>query len=268
MVELLSYAPIQRGFLVLIAAGFAFPIVGTYLLRMNLLPLRFMLMHGALLGGAMALALKFNPLLTVFAVNLLLVFVMSHAARSMNTDPGQISAFLMVCSISLAFIFIYRFQVPAKDTLSLLWGSLFTITPGELVVVWAFSLGLIGFHLRFHRQLLAIFFDREIAWSSGVNEQALSNVVILITAVTVAMAMKLIGALLVDALLLLPAIIASFFAKSLQGLIVSACLLGGSFCLGGFFLSLAVDVPVISAVAILATGTFFIIWCTKKRRIP
>ena len=103
MLEMLSLTPVLKGLIVLTITGFAFPVTGVYLFRLNLLPLRFMLMHGAILGGAMALAFGVNPFWTTIAVNLLLVVFMARASRSMKTDAGQISAFFMVISISLAF---------------------------------------------------------------------------------------------------------------------------------------------------------------------
>ena len=70
MLELLTLAPILKGLIVLTVAGLTFPITGVYLFRLNLLPMRFMLMHGAILGGAMALALQINPFWTTIIVNL------------------------------------------------------------------------------------------------------------------------------------------------------------------------------------------------------
>src|SRR6056297_2206793 len=125
MLELLSLKPILKGFIVLTLAGLTFPVAGVYLFRLNLLPLRFMLMHGAILGGAMALALHINPFWTTIAVNLLLVIIMAKSSRTLKTDTGQMSTFFMVISISLAFIIIYKFNVPARDTLTLLWGNLY-----------------------------------------------------------------------------------------------------------------------------------------------
>jgi zinc transport system permease protein len=265
MVELFTYEPILKGFIVLILTGFAFPITGVYLLRMNLLPLRFMLMHGAILGGALSLAMQVNPFAGTMAVNLLLVLLMTRMSRSLKADPGQLSAFFMVVSISLAFIFIYRFQVPAKDTLSLMWGSLYTLNNFEFAGILIFSLFLIVFQGVFRHQLRAVFFDSDIAKTSGVNEPAFYYAIILITAVTVAAAMKLIGALLLDALLLLPALIASYHAKSYRGMILWSSFWGGLFATVGFLLSLALELPASSTIAAFASVVFLILILTRKK---
>jgi len=265
VLELLSLTPILKGLIVLALAGLTFPITGVYLFRLNLLPLRFMLMHGAILGGAMALALQINPFWTTIAVNLLLVLFMAKTARSMKIDAGQISTFFMVISISLAFIFIYKFNVPAKDTLTLLWGNLFTLSWTEVIGIGAFATALAGFQYYFRSQLRALFFDREIAFTSGINENRLYYTVIFLVAITVALAMKLIGALLLDALLLLPPIIASFRAQSLRGMIIGSAIWGGIFAIGGFLLSIAIDIPASSSIAALASIAFIIIYLIRNK---
>ena len=265
MLELLTLSPILKGLILLIVAGIAFPLTGVYLLRLNLLLLRFMLMHGAILGGAVALAFTWNPLITTIFVNLMLVLLMTKITRSLKTDAGYISMFLMVISISLAFILVYKFNVQAKDTLSILWGSLYTSTWVEVAAVVLFALLLILFQTLYYRQLQAFFFDREIAFTSGVNEQTLYYSIVLLTATTVALAMKIIGALLLDALLILPALIATFHARSLRGVIIWSSLWGGLFAIGGFFISLGLDIPASSAIAALAAIVFIIIFIIKRK---
>jgi zinc transport system permease protein len=265
VLDLLALSPILKGLILLLVAGVSFPITGVYLLRLNLLPLRFMLMHGAILGGAIALSFSWNPFMTTIAVNLALVLLMTKASRSRGIDAGYISTFFMVISISLAFILVYRFNVQAKDTLSLLWGSLYTSTWGEVAAVCVFSFLLIMFQLLYYRKLQAFFFDREIAFTSGVNERFLYYTIVLLTALTVAMAMKIIGALLLDALLLLPALIATFHARSLRGVLVGSSLWGGLFAAGGFFTALAFDIPASSAIAALASVVFIVIFIIKRK---
>ena len=265
MIELLSLSPILKGLILLIVAGIAFPITGVYLLRLNLLLLRFMLMHGAILGGAIALAFHWNPFITTIFLNLALVLLMTKTSRSLKTDAGYISSFFMVISISIAFILVYKFNVQAKDMLSILWGSLYTSTWVEVAVVVFFSLLLVLFQIYYFRPLKAFFFDREIAYTSGVNEQSLYYAIVLLTAVTVAMAMKIIGALLLDSLLLLPALIATIHARSLRGVIIWSSVWGGLFAIGGFFIALLFDIPASSAIAMLAALVFIVIFIIKRK---
>ena len=264
MIEVLSLSPILKGFILLIVAGIAFPITGVYLLRLNLLLLRFMLMHGAILGGAVALAFQWSPFITTIIINLMLVLLMTKTSRSLKVDAGYISIFFMALSISVAFILVYKFNVQSKDTLSLLWGSLYASSWTEVAVVVLFSVLLVFFQTLYSRPLQAFFFDREIAYASGVNERSLYYSIILLTAITVAMAMKIIGALLLDALILLPALIATLHAKSLRGVMVWSSIWGGLFAMGGFFIALLFDIPASSAIAALAAVVFIVIFIIRR----
>lgn len=266
LLEVLTYPPVLRGFLILMIAGITFPITGVYLLRMNLLPLRFMLMHGAILGGAIALSFHFNAFWTTIGVNLVLVWFMSHSARSLGTDTGFISTFIMVASIGLAFVFIYKFDVPSKDAMGLLWGSLYTLTNVELWGGIILACIILLLQIIKRRQLKAFFFDPSIAFTSGVNESAIYYTVILLTAFTVALAMRLIGALLLDAIIILPALIAILQSKSHGKVILLSCLWGGIFSLLGFFIALWLKIPTSSAIALLATMVFLFFYIRSKLR--
>ncbi len=250
----LSYPPILRGFLVLLLAAAAFPLTGVFILRLNLITFRFMLMHGTLLGGAIALGAGIDPLATGLAVNLVLILLVSSVSRGSGINPGHVTSFFMVFSVGLAFAVIYVAGVPAKDTLSILWGNLYALTRTDALLTLGFVLLVCGFVLVSFRRIVAVLFSREIAFTSGVPEGAYYNAILLITGLTIAFCMKLIGALLLDALVLLPAIIASLFARSARGMFLLASLFGFVSGLAGFFLSLVLDIPASSAVTLVSAG--------------
>lgn len=247
-----QYAPILRGFLILFLAGTLFPLTGVFVLRLNLITLRFMLMHGTLLGGAIALGFGVEPLYMGVAINLLLILGVAKMSRSTGTNIGHITTFFMVLTIGLAFAVMYKMNVPAKDTLSILWGNLFALSRTDAILTAAFSLGSLSFVVLLFRPLKALIFSREVALTSGVREGLLYNTVLVLTGLTIAFAMKLIGALLLDALLLLPALMATFFAKSTRGMFILAGIFGFASSISGFFVSLALDIPASSGVTIIA----------------
>jgi len=263
--EILLLPPILKALIMLLFVGAAFPAVGVGLLRLNLLPLRFMLMHGAILGGVLAVAFDCNALLVTALLNMALTMLVAKAARSLRMDVGNISMFFMVVSIALAFIFLYKFNVLAKDMMTVLWGSIYTSTWGDVIAVCGFSVLLLLYHRLYHRQLQAFYFDREIAYTAGVNEGFLYYSTILLTAVTIAIAMKIIGAMLLDALLLLPALTGTFQARSARGLTARSALWGLTFTLTGFLAAIVIDVPVSSAIAVIAACTFAVVFLVRGK---
>ncbi|MDC7218365.1 MAG: metal ABC transporter permease [Spirochaetales bacterium] len=256
MLELLSLPPIQRGFLVLLAAGVTFPVTGVFILRLNLLTMRFMLMHGALLGGAVALALGWDPLLITVMVNGLLIGAASLSSQRLSLNSGFSTTFFMVFAMAAAFAVMYKFNVPARDTLELLWGNLFAVSRTDLVITVCFGLLLVLFYFMFQGSLNALIFDRDVARTSGVPADLFTYIIMFLTGFTVAFSLQLIGALLLDALLLLPAIVASFYARSIKGIVLLSMALGGLFSLAGFILGIALDIPISAGVVMAATVAF------------
>ncbi|MBT3273689.1 MAG: metal ABC transporter permease [Spirochaetales bacterium] len=247
-----AYPPILRGFLVLLVAGAFFPLTGVFVLRLNLITFRFMLMHGTLLGGALALGFGIEPLYLGIGINLLLIFGIARISRGTGKNIGHITTFFMVLTIGLAFAVMYRMNVPAKDTLSILWGNLFALSKFDAIFTIGFCLGTFIFVILLFRPLKAVIFSREIAYTSGVRERGLYHLILVFTGLTIAFAMKLIGALLLDALLLLPALMATFFARSTKEMFVLAGFFGFLSSISGFFASLALDIPASSAVTVVA----------------
>lgn len=264
MLELMGYPPILRGFLLLCISGFTFPLGGVLILRMNLLPLRFVMMHGVLLGGAIALTMGLNAPVMSLAVNLVLILVLNFSSGLLKIEYGQLSMFLMITTVGLASMIMSVFNVPAKDTLVLLWGSLYTNS--WLAVIAALVLGMLLVILIsvYFRQISALFHDRDIASSLGIRVKLFELVIMLIIALVVASAMQLMGALLLDAVILLPVVIAAAMARGLKRLFLYSSLLGGGFALVGFFLSLVFDIPVSAGVSLTAGVVFIVIMIIKR----
>lgn len=267
MAELLGYPPVLRGFLLIIIAGFTFPMAGVFILRLNLLPLRFMLMHGVLLGGALGLGFHINPAAAALAVNLVLLLLLALSGGLFKADYGPLTLFFMTASVAAASIVVVRMNVPARDTLTLLWGSLYTTRPSDLVTAAVLGGILLAVPLFRFRSLTALFYNREVAGTLGIAPVYRQFFLMVLTALTVSAAMRLMGALLLDVLILLPVIIAELLAVRFRGVLILSSLLGGAMALTGFFLSVHWDVPVSAGAAVPAVTIFLILLILKKRRL-
>lgn len=244
----------------MIISGAVFPICGVMVLRLNLVPMRYMLMHGVILGGAIALALNLPLMPVTIAVNLILIFVLltissSNNSRSRNFSGG--SAATMVLSMALASLIMHVKDVPAKDTLDLLWGSPFALSYTDLIILCTVSAGLCLYVTLNYRNIQNIFFSPEIARTMGINVQFHYSSMVILVAITVAIAMKLLGAFLIDALLILPVICASTILQKLkrnglQMLFIASMIIGCVLSGAGYIFAVMVDLPPTGSIALLA----------------
>ncbi|MCR5732219.1 MAG: metal ABC transporter permease [Sphaerochaetaceae bacterium] len=253
MLELLLLPPILKGFVALLFAGVSFPLAGVMVTRLDMLPLRYMLMHSLLLGGAIALAFNFPPLVCYILLSLVTVLVMVYLSGGRNMHLGLSSAVLMVLSMAIASVIVQVFDVPAKDTLELIWGSPYTITVSELTIFILLSLVVVFYVLCFSREISILFFDRDVASTILKDAEKHRYVMVILVALVVALSMRFVGALLIDALLILPVITAGRFAKSLRGLFIYSSIIGFLVAVFGYLVSLALDFPPGATVAIVSS---------------
>ena len=249
MIELLSLPPIQRALATILCAGISFPIVGVVVVHLNLITLRFAMMHGAILGGAIGLALGIHPLPATAVIGLVMVVALGHASRRSGINLGALAGVAMAVTVAIVAALVYRIDLPARDTLSILWGNIYALRDIDLALTATLTVAIIIILVAGRLSIMAVLYDRETARTAGVAEAAWYYGILIVVAFTVALAMRLVGALLLDVLLLLPALAAGRIARSMRGLFVTAAVVGLVATAAGFFLSLAADLPASSGVA-------------------
>jgi zinc transport system permease protein len=262
---LLTLPPVTKGLIAMAIAGLSFPAAGVMVLHLDLIPMRYMLMHGVILGGAIALAFSLPLLPITILINILLVIAMMKMASDTSKGFGVSSAAAMVFTMAIASLVMHVFDVPAKDTLQLLWGSPFALAKIDVLLLFCTSLALILYIFINFKTISAMFFDQEIAQSLGMHVKFHYTVMLLLISLVIALAMKLLGALLIDALLVLPVLIAEIRAQSLKQLYIRSCLTGLFVSVLGFLFAIATDLPPSGTIALLSALFFLIVSKSKKR---
>jgi len=253
---------IQHALVAVLFAGIAFPLIGVFIVSLNLVPLRFAMMHIALLGGAVGLFLKLDPMLFGLLFCTAAALALGPLSDKTKMGLGTLSGFFMTLTLALAFILFYKGQINVLQAFSILWGNILSLTFWDVTIVIATSLFVIAVVFFLFKEIQAILYDREIALAVGLPEKRLYYLIVFVLGLTIAVSMRLIGALLVDAFVLLPAIAANLVARSLRQMFLLSSLFGIVSGMGGLFLSLAVDVPassmiILAASAIIAVCIFF-----------
>lgn len=256
IIEFLRMPIFQRAIMGAIIAGSTISLLGIVIVVFNLTTMRFALMHFGLLGGAIGLAFGASPLtaaITTIAIGSLLFGPLTD---KLKLDTGLIGGFFMTGSIALAFLLFYKAGIPALDVFSLFTGSILTLTKNDLIFISVLGLIIIATYAVFFRELQLIFYDSEQAEWLGVPTKKIRNGLLFLTGLSIGVAMKLVGALLIDALILLSAMAAMRLAKSFKHLILLTALLGMLTTTGGLLLSMVFDLP--TGATITLTGVTFL----------
>jgi zinc transport system permease protein len=263
--EALSFPFMQRALLAVLFGGIAFPMIGVFIISLNLIPLRFAMMHIALLGGAIGLFLKVDPIFSGMLLCALSSLALGPISEKTKLGVGTISGYFMTLTLGLAFILFYKADINVLQAFSILWGNILSLTWLDLLFVMVISLVILGVIILFFKEIQAILYDREIALAVGISEKLFYFLIIFILGLTVAVSMRVIGALLVDAFILLPAMGAILISRSLKQMFFFSSLFGLISGMVGLYLSFLFDIPTSSTIIIVASLIIAVCYLLQRK---
>ncbi|MBL8563308.1 MAG: metal ABC transporter permease [Gemmobacter sp.] len=211
--------------------------------------------HAAILGVALALAFDLPVGLGTLAIALLMaVTVATLAARgwAMDTTLG------VLAHSALAFGLVAVSFVPdARTDLSAwLFGDILAVSKSDLGFIWGGAALVVALILWRWSALLTATLNEDLAAASGLNPDRERLILTLALAVTVAVAIKVVGALLIAAMLIIPAAAARGLARSPEAMAALAALIGAAAVLGGLQMSLHLDTPAGPSIITVAALIF------------
>ncbi|KAA0895257.1 metal ABC transporter permease [Oryzomonas rubra] len=258
-IEILSYGFIQRALLAGTLIAVLCSVLGVFLVLRRLSLIGDGLAHVTFGGTAIALSLKLysaSALLVSLPVVLLsslgILKLTEKARLSGDSAIGIVSAL----GISAGIILASAGGGYNVDLLSYLFGNILSITSQEVGIAAVLFCVVMLLLSLFFNDLLAIAFDEELARVSGIRTATINAVLVLLTALSVVLAMKLVGIMLISSLLILPAVSALQLARSFKSCVALAALQGGCSVVAGIFLSFATNLPT-SAMIVLLNLAFF-----------
>jgi len=234
--------PFEREFMQIalvagLVVGACAPLIGTFLVQKRMSLMGDGIGHLAFAGVSIGLVTDVWPIWSALAVAVAGA-VAIELLRSHGTTSGDLAlALAFYGGIALAVVVMSRADAGGATVLPYLFGSLLTVTWSEVVVVVVLGAVIVTTILVTGRALFAIVLDEESARVAGLPVDALNTVLAALTAVTIVAAMRIVGVLLVAALMVVPVATSRLFARSF-----SATLLG------------AVAAAVVSVVAGLAAA--------------
>ncbi len=211
--------------------------------------------HAAILGVALALALQMPIGLGTLAVAVLMALaVTTLAARgwAVDTTLGVLSHAALALGL-VAISFIHGVHASLE---SFLFGDILAVGLSDLVFIWAGALLVLALLAWRWQALLTSTISSDLARASGIDPNRERLVLTLALAVVVAVALKVVGALLIAAMLIIPAAAARSLSSSPERMASLATLIGAASCLAGLGLSLYADTPAGPSIVTMAAVAF------------
>jgi zinc transport system permease protein len=257
--DLLSLPFMQRAFLGAVLVGLAAPAVGTYLVQRRLALLGDGIGHIALTGVALGFLLGTAPVLTAVVVAVLGAIVMELVRERGGLSGDVALAMLFYGGIAGGVVLIGLSDDTASSSLlGYLFGSLTTVAASDLWVIAGLTAVVLAVTLGLRRSLFSVCQDEEYARVSGLPVRALNILIAVTAALTVTVAMRVVGLLLVSALMVMPVATVQQFTTSFRATLWLALGAGVAVSISGVVASYHADVAPGASIVVLAVGMFLV----------
>ena len=257
--DLLEFDFMRRALVAAVLVGLAAPAIGTFLVQRRLALMGDGIGHIALTGVALGFLLGTAPVLTAVVVASLGAIGI-ELVRERGRASGDVAlALLFYGGIAGGVLLIGLSPGGSSATLvSYLFGSLSSVSPHDLAIIVALSVAVLGVITVFGRELFALCLDEEVARVAGLPVRFLNLLIAVSAAVTVTVAMRVVGLLLVSALMVVPVATSQQVTRSFRSTLLLSCSLGALASVSGLVLAFYADVAPGAATVVLALGGFVV----------
>ncbi len=264
--ELFTYQFFQRAFVAGVFLACSAALLGIFLILRKDAMLGHGLTHTAFAGVALALFFHVSPFPVALVVSALAAFVILKVRERAGLYGDTAVAILSSLGIAIGVILATLGRSFNVNLLSFLFGNILAVSDLELYGSIVLSAVVILSLIFFYHELIFVTFDEESARASGLPVAKLDALLALLTAITVVIGMKVVGLLLISALLVLPGAAALQICHTfLQTTLVAVALALMSVC-GGLFISGLFNLPASGAIILLGGALFVLCFVLKRLR--
>ncbi len=214
------------------------------------------LAHGALLGIALGLVLGVNLMLGIAASSIAIALVVVLFERQRLIGRDTLLGILAHSGLAIGLVALSFLEGVRVDLMAFLFGDVLAVSAEDLAWIYGGGALVLAALVLIWRPLLALTLHEEMARAEGVRVLAVQLAFMLTLAVTIAIAMKVVGILLIVSLLIIPAATARRFARTPEQMAAGATALGGVAVMGGLMASLTWDTPAGPSIVVVATVLF------------
>ena len=247
-----------------LAAGFALALVvgplGSVVVWRRMAYFGDTLAHAALLGVALAIAAEQLPMVGVGLIGVFIAIVLFWLEKQRDLSTDTLLGILSHSALALGLIVLSVIQAQGFNInlMSYLFGDLLAIGSSDLVLMYASVVVILLVFSQIMSSLISISVNEDLARVDGIAVEKIRFIFMILLAIVIAVALKVVGILLITALLLIPAATARLYSKSPKQMVVTSVLVAIVAVVLGLYASLSFDFPTGPAIVVCAAALFFV----------
>ena len=241
------------------------PLIGMFLVLRRYSLIADALAHVSLAGIAIGLFFGLNPILTALVTAVIASLGMERLRLSKKVYGESALALFLFGSLALSVVILSLARGLNANLFNYLFGSILTVTLNDIYIIAVLAVVVVLVLAFFYRALVYISFDEEAAKVSGLPVDLINFILIILAALTVALAIPIVGVLLIAALIVIPVITALQFRRSFFKTIVYAQMISLFSVLAGIFTAFFLDLSTGGTIVLIMLAIFLVVFSAKQR---
>lgn len=256
MLNIFQYDFMVRALIAGVIMAILAPTIGIFLVVRRYSLLADTLSHVSLVGVATGIISGTNPIIAAILASAIAAFGMEKLRQTRKIFSESVLALFLSGSLAIALIILGFSHGLNINIFSYLFGSITTVSSADLWVIGGF--GLVAFFgtILLFKNFFVISYDEELAQANGLPVNFLNSIMMVLAAVTVSLSMRIVGVLLIGALMVIPVLTAIQFGKSFSKTFLYAIVSSLTSVIAGLFVSYYLDLPSGATIVVTALVLF------------
>ena len=260
LIQMFSYPFMQRALIAGVLVSLCTALLGVSLVLKRYSMIGDGLSHVSFGALAIAVALGMTPLYFSIPVVVLAAFFLLRMASHPHWNSDAAIAVMSASSLAIGIIVISRTTGMTTDVDNYMFGSVLAMGRTDVALSLVLCLAVLVLFLLFYHKIFAVTFDENFSRATGLKADRYNTLLAILTALTIVLGMRMMGAMLISSLVIFPALTAMRLFRSFRGVVICAAVASvACFCIG-LTVSFAFSTPV-GATVVAADLSLFLLSC-------
>ena len=266
MLEIFQYGFMRNALTAGLLVSFACGIIGTYVVINRIVFLSGGIAHAAYGGIGLGYFLGINPIIGAIVFSLGASLGMGMVHRKTGERSDTIIGVMWAIGMAVGIIFLDMSPGYKADLMSYLFGSILAVPTSDLIIMLVLNVIILALVALYYKELQAISFDETFAFVVNVPVDRLYLLLVCLVGLTVVMTMRIVGLIMVIALLTMPPAIAGLFVKDMKRMMGLSIVLSILFTFVGLLLSYYLNLTSGATIILVAGVSYFVSFMVKRVR--
>ena len=260
ILQMFSYPFMQRALIAGVLVSLCVALLGVSLVLKRYSMIGDGLSHVSFGALAIAVALRVAPLWFSIPVVILAAFLLLRVADNPRWNSDAAIAVMSASSLAIGILVISLTTGMTTDVDNYMFGSVLAMTKTDVALAVVLCAAVLMLFILFYHKLFAITFDENFSRATGLKVSRYNTLLAILTALTIVLGMRMMGAMLISSLVIFPALTAMRLFRSFRGVVVCAAVTSVLCFCAGLTISFAFSTPV-GATVVAANLTLFLLSC-------